>query len=248
MPLFKIAAAQVPSVRGDISGNIASHGEAIDAAAGQGVSVVVFGELSLTGYEPDLANELTITETDNRLKPLVLRARRHQTAVIVGAPLQNGTCKPWLGAILINADGSTRTYCKMHLGGVEPRFFTPGDEPLAFAVGGHIISIAICADSSRPDHPRQYAESGSDIYAAGVFLNAEWYATDSPRYSNYAAKHRLLTVMANHGASIGTYVSVGKSAMWAPGGELLAQADGVESALVIAAQHESGWSGDVVRF
>ena len=35
---------------------------------------------------------------------------------------------------------------------------------------------------------------------------------------------RMLVVMANHAASQGTYVSVGKSAVWAPGAALLAEA------------------------
>src|SRR5262245_53260102 len=57
---FKIAAAQVPSVRGDIDANIAIHAAAMAAAARHGVTVLVFPELSLTGYEPDLAAELAM--------------------------------------------------------------------------------------------------------------------------------------------------------------------------------------------
>ena len=55
---FRIAAAQVASARGDIVGNIAAHTAAIEVAAALGVSVLIFPELSLTGYEPDLATEL----------------------------------------------------------------------------------------------------------------------------------------------------------------------------------------------
>ncbi len=60
---FKIAAAQVASVGGDITGNIRTHAAAIGSAAERGVSVLVFPELSLVGYEPDLADELAITAT-----------------------------------------------------------------------------------------------------------------------------------------------------------------------------------------
>src|SRR5262249_42743510 len=55
MSEFKIAAAQFASVRGDLAGNILTHAAAIAAAADQRVSVLVFPELSLIGYEPDLA-------------------------------------------------------------------------------------------------------------------------------------------------------------------------------------------------
>jgi predicted amidohydrolase len=247
MSVFKIAAAQVASVRGDLAGNIRTHAAAITSAAEQGISVLVFPELSLIGYEPDLADELAITPTDERLAPLVALARRHRMAVIVGASLRNAGTKPGLGAILLGADGSSRTYAKMHLGGSEPSYFVPGVAPLSFATDGQTIGIAICADSSRPSHPQTYADGGSTIYAAGVFLNAEWYATDLPRLARYASRFRMLVVMANHAASVGSYVSVGKSAVWAPGGALLAEGAGTESCLVIATRTPEGWCGEVVR-
>ncbi len=226
MPDFKIAAAQVASVRGDVEGNVAVHAAALAAAAEHAVSVLVFPELSLTGYEPDLAAELAMTPDDARLAPLLALARQHRIGAIVGAPLRVGAAKPALGAIVITADGGVRAYHKMHLGSSETAYFTPGDTPLTVDVAGHKIGVAVCADASRPAHPQGYADLGADVYAAGVFLNAEWYATDAPRLAGYAVRHRMLVVMANHAASVGTYTSVGKSALWAADGALLAQAEG----------------------
>jgi predicted amidohydrolase len=246
MPDFKIAAAQIASIRGDIERNIAAHAAAIAAAVAHEISVLVFPELSLTGYEPDLAAELALTAADSRLLPLLALARQHQMEIIVGAPLRHGTAKPALGAILLSA-GGVRTYRKMHLGASERAYFTPGDTPLAITVSGHTVGVAICADASQAAHPQEYAALGANIYAAGVFLNAEWYATDAPRLAGYAARCRLLTVMANHAASTGVYRSVGKSAVWSPDGALLVQADGVESALVIAANNNANWHGQLVR-
>jgi hypothetical protein len=57
----------------------------------------------------------------------------------------------------------------------------------------------------------------------------------------------MLTVMANHAASVGTYNSVGKSAVWALEGALLAQAEGAENGLVIAANHDAAWDAEVIR-
>src|SRR5262245_28841520 len=96
---FKIAAAQVPSIRGDIATNIVTHAATIAAAAKHGVRVLVFPELSVTGYEPDLAADLAITGMDDRLAPLSALARQHQMEVVLGAPLGDGTTKPALGAI-----------------------------------------------------------------------------------------------------------------------------------------------------
>src|SRR5688572_1466701 len=144
-PSFKIAAAQVASVRGDIEANVATHAAAIQAAGEHHVSVLVFPELSLTGYELDLARESIISEEDSRLSPLIALARQHQMEVVVGAPLPNVAEKPAIGAIAINASGSTGTYRKMHLGGSEPNYFDAGDAPLALAVREHTVGIAICA-------------------------------------------------------------------------------------------------------
>jgi predicted amidohydrolase len=243
---FRIAAAQVASVRGDIARNVETHAAAIRTAAEHGVSVLVFPELSLIGYEPDLAAELAISANAERLSPLAALARRHEIDVVVGASLRNNGAKPYLGAILFGADGSTRTYAKMHLGGTEPDYFTPGNVPFALISHGETIGLAICADTSKPSHPQTYAESGCTIYAAGVFLNSEWYATDAPRLSAYASRYRMLVVMANHAASIGKLTSVGKSAIWSPNGDLLAEAARTENCLIIASRAGDIWLGEVV--
>jgi predicted amidohydrolase len=247
MPDFKIAAAQVASVRGDIRGNIATHAAAMTAAAKRNVSVLVFPELSLTGYEPDLAAALAITADDARLAPLLALARQHQIQAVLGAPLHTGAAKPALGAILITSSGTTRIYRKMHLGASERSYFEPGGTPLAFTVSGHTVGVAICADASQPEHLQAYADLGATVYAAGVFLNADWYATDAPRLASYAARYDMLIVMANHAASVGTFTSVGNSAVWAPGGALLAEAKGAESALLIATSRYAAWRSEIIE-
>lgn len=242
---FRIAAAQVASVPGDIEGCVATHAAAIRAAARHGISVLVFPELSLTGYDPALAARLAIAETDSRLAPLGELAREHHLHALVGAPLRNPTGRPSIGIIVLPGD-VPRTYRKMHLGGDEPEHFDPGDSPLVLEVGGHHVGLAVCADPSKPTHPLDYTERGADIYAVGVFLNAEWYESDAPRLGHYAGTFRLLTIMANHAQSVGRYPSVGRSAVWSPDGTLLAQADGAEPALVIASRKPSAWRGEVV--
>ena len=247
MTAFRIAAVQIASVRGDIDRNLASHVAAIRESAQRRISVLVFPELSLTGYELDLAAELAMTVTDPRLAELSSLARQLQIEIVVGAPLRQVTAKPSLGSIVFAADGTTSTYCKMHLGGSEPNYFTPGDRPFAFAVNGLEIGLAICADTSQSSHPQRYADAGAGIYAASMFLTDEWYRTDAPRLASYAARFQMLIVMANHSASVGTYSSVGKSSVWGPDGALLAQAEGSENSLVIATFGHASWNGEVVR-
>jgi predicted amidohydrolase len=243
---FTIAAAQIPSVRGDVSANLAAHDAAVSAAAASEASIVIFPELSLTGYEPDIAAALAFTVDDERLNPLRRLAERHQITLVVGAPVRSGSDKPAIGAFVITPAGEVKTYLKMYLGTSEAPHFSHGDTPFVLDIKGQRIGLAICADSSRLSHPRTYTDLGAKTYAAGVFLTAEWYATDVPRLQKYAEEFGLLTLMANQGASSGTYESVGKSAAWAPGGKLLVQAEGVETVLVTATLRKSGWQGDIV--
>jgi len=233
MPELRIAAAQVPSIRGDFDSNLATHLEAIDEAARHGVSVLVFPELSLTGYEPDLAADLATTPDDPRFDALGERATRFGIEIVVGVPLVNGPRSPFLGAILFHSDGRRRTYRKMHLGSSERAWFTPGLEAATLESGGITIGLAICADASNSSHPERYAAAGASVYAAGVFLNEEWYSTDAPRLAAYAERLNMAVVMANHGESNGTLRSVGRSTIWAAGGETLAQATGAERCLLM---------------
>jgi len=89
----------------------------------------------------------------------------------------------------------------MHLGGSEPICFTPGDMLLAFSVTGQTMGVAICADASKATHPPGYAEAGAKIYAAGVFLTAEWYATDAPRLAGYSAETTVEISLAKYSAN-----------------------------------------------
>jgi predicted amidohydrolase len=62
-----IAVAQTCPVRGDVPANLDEHVRLARLAAAEGARVVVFPELSLIGYELELAGELTFSENDARL-------------------------------------------------------------------------------------------------------------------------------------------------------------------------------------
>lgn len=244
---FRVAAAQVSSIRGDLARNIATHQDAIAAAAEHGVSVLVFPELSLMGYEPDLADVCAMSPTDSRLAPLASLASLHQMHIVVGAAIENGQNKPFLGAFVFDGAGSIDVYRKVHLGGSESDYFAAGNSLMQIESQGQSIGLSICADSSQPSHPASYASQGASIYAASVFLNAQWYASDSPRFPKYASEFSMLVLMANHGSSNGSLESVGNSAVWEPDGSLLAEVAGTQSALVIASRRGDDWVGEVVR-
>lgn len=64
---MKICIGQTNPQKGDIDKNIGIHTKFIQTAIEQSADIIVFPELSLTGYEPELAKELATTQSDERL-------------------------------------------------------------------------------------------------------------------------------------------------------------------------------------
>ena len=69
-----------------------------------GAELVIFPELSLTGYEPDLAAELAVAADGSALQPLRDAARSGNLTVAAGCPIAAGQQKPWLSAVVFGPD------------------------------------------------------------------------------------------------------------------------------------------------
>ncbi|MBO0493843.1 carbon-nitrogen hydrolase family protein [Pseudomonas sp. Marseille-Q1929] len=247
MTTLTLAAAQSISIAGDVQANIQRHLAFMRVAAEQGVQVLVFPELSLTGYEPSLAAALAIAPEDALLAPLREMARELRLIAVVGMPVRLAPeAGVSIGALVLGADGSQATYTKQHLHPGEDAVFVPGQGGALLAVGDERIALAVCADFSQASHPRAAAEAGASVYAAGVLISEGGYATDSTLLQGYAAEHGLLVLMANHGGPSGGYVCAGRSAIWATDGSLLAATPGVGDALVIARREGGRWASQVV--
>lgn len=67
---MKISIAQIEAIKGDIEKNLDKHLQFIEAASSGQSDLIMFPELSLTGYEPGLAKELATHSMDDRLNPL----------------------------------------------------------------------------------------------------------------------------------------------------------------------------------
>lgn len=247
MTALTLAAAQTLSLAGDLPANIERHLSFMRVAAEHRVQVLVFPELSLTGYEPSLAGGLAIAPDDSVLAPLRDMARELRLTAVVGMPIRLAPeAGVSIGALVLGADGSLAVYTKQHLHSGEELAFVPGQGGAALERGSERIALAVCADFSHASHPRLAAEAGATVYAAGVLISEGGYATDSALLQGYAAEHGLLVLMANHGGPSGGYVCAGRSAIWAADGRLLVAASGVGDALVIARREGGEWAGQVV--
>ncbi|WP_110669818.1 carbon-nitrogen hydrolase family protein [Salinicola halophilus] len=234
--------AQIGSVAGDVEANLARHLEVVAAAARAGVTLLVFPELSLTGYEPALAAGLSFTPDAPRLAPLVAAAAGHGIGIVAGLPLK-GVTRPRVGALIVSADGEVSTYAKRHLHPGEEAAFEPGEGDCLLALGDERIAIAVCADTNAPEHAERCAALGATVYLGGVLITEGGYAADTAHLARTAARHDWLVGVANHNAPSGGMAAIGRSGFWNADGKLVT-ADGADS-LVIATRDDAGWQARV---
>lgn len=219
---FTVAAAQIAPNDGDVPAAIETHVKFIEAASREHVDLVVFPELSVTGYGVKFDSEECFAVDDNRLTSIVEHCRRGNIAASVGVPLRmHGGVH--LAALLIMPDGRVNVYCKRHLYGAEADFFVPGDRTGLFPVVGVNVALAICADSAAPSHAEQARKAGADLYAVGAVSSKNGYEKKSAALQGYAKLHGMNALFANFVGNTAGHRCVGGSALWNARGDVVAR-------------------------
>jgi len=248
-----IAVAQTCPVRGDVDANLDEHLRLAGCAASEGAQLVLFPELSLTGYEIALADRLAFSEDDVRLKPIVDLAASRGIIVIAGAPVRI-EARLHIGAFIVSPDRTTRLYTKQRLGafseaarcdGVVPppesTVFVPGDRNPLIGFAQSTAAVAICADVGQPLHPRRAAERGAMLYLASMFVIPSEFEADAAKLSGYASEHSMVVALANFGGATGGLAAAGRSSIWSAKGERLIQLGEAGAGVAVAAELADGW-------
>jgi len=168
---MKICVAQTRPLKGDIQSNIDRHKKLINLAVSKGAEAVFFPELSLTGYEPELANELATTQDDSRFDDFQKISDTKQIIIGVGVPTKNdkGIC---ISMILFEPQKARQTYSKKYLHADEKAFFISGQNSTGLKGEKINIALAICYELSVPEHAENAFKSGAEIYLASVAKSA----------------------------------------------------------------------------
>ncbi len=148
--MLRIALAQINPTVGDLPGNRQRIGEYIARARAQKADIVVFPELAVCGYPPE---DLLLKEhfVRDNIKSLNLLAREIKGIAAVIGFVDIDKDKRLYNAAAIISDGRLKgVYRKKELPnyGVfdEKRYFTPGNDNIVFALGGHVFGVTICED------------------------------------------------------------------------------------------------------
>jgi len=243
MPDLCLAAAQSASVAGDLAANLRTHLEFIAAAADAGVDLLLFPELSLTGYEPSLAAALALDPADARLLPLRAACQKAGLTAIVGAPVRS-PAGLHIGALILGADGGCRVHTKQYLHPGEAPPFVAGSGGALLDLEGLQGALAICADSNHAAHADAARARGADLYLVSAVIGPTGYAADSARLVGHARRLGVPVLLANHGAPTGGYACVGRSAFWLADGHCLVAAPGDGAQLVVVRRQGTAWQGE----
>ncbi len=176
---LRISIAQCNLQVGDIDGNAGQILSAMSVARDeQAADVVVFPELSLSGYPPEdlLLRDGFCAAVAESLVSLAKQVKGID--VVLGYPLQQDGLLYNAASVLRDGD-ILCTYRKQQIPnyGVfdEKRYFTPGDEACIFDVNGTLLAITICEDIWRPSPTHQAACAGANLV---ININASPYHAD----------------------------------------------------------------------
>jgi predicted amidohydrolase len=160
-----MALAQIATCPGQLQHNLERHLDMVDQARRAGARLVVFPELSLSGYL--LAHgvlEHALRLDDVRLAPLLKASR--DIALLVGLPLREGHGGISNAAVLLEGGEIRGVHRKLYLPTYgmfdEGRYFIPGPclEPLVCSLGR--LGVMICEDAWHLSTAVILAQAGVD--------------------------------------------------------------------------------------
>ncbi|HEU4788149.1 MAG TPA: carbon-nitrogen hydrolase family protein [Flavobacterium sp.] len=242
-----LAAAQTKPKRGDIDSNLMDHYRLVKLAAANGAQLIVFPELSITGYEREDAAQLAFSENDTRLNYLKNLATENKIAIIAGAPIKIGS-NLFLGEFCIAPNDVVSIYTKQFLHTGEDVYYQPSfDYNPILEIENERISCAICADIDNPKHPENARKNNSSTYIASIFFSPNGIPQAHQSLQNYASQYQMNVLMANFGGDSYGSTSGGRSAFWDKKGELIAQMEDSGSGLLLVEKQHSSWTSKILN-
>ena len=219
---MRIAIAQIEAIKGNIEKNLENHLKWIKEAIQNKADIVVFPELSLTGYEPDLAQSLATNQDDTRLEEMQHLSDRNGITIGVGLPTK-AESDTFISMIIFQPHKERITYSKQYLYPPEEPIFKAGKNPLVLNFETEVVSPAICYEVSNKAHCEFAKRNNATIYIASVLSSIDGIDAELKKLSDIAKNNNLVTFMANYVGKSGGYECAGKSSVWDTTGKLIGQ-------------------------
>lgn len=170
MTSLTIGIAQLYPKLGDIAYNLDKHLEMMENAAQQGGQLVVFPELSLTGYYlRDLVAELASkpTSDDPVFGPLLKKTKALQLDAVVGFVEEDGRGRFYISAAYLSRGEVLHVHRKIYLPDYtmfeDRKFFAAGSSIRAFDTFYGRVGVLICEDFWHVSPPYILWMDGADM-------------------------------------------------------------------------------------
>src|SRR4030095_13606972 len=227
---MKICVAQTRAITGDVSKNIDRHKEFTEFAVSGGADMIVFPELSLTGYEPTLANKLATNESDDRFRELQDLSDAQKIIIAAGMPIKENQ-GVMIGMIIFRPNQPQQTYFKQYLHPDEEPYFIKGRyQPV---LSEYEIAMAICYEISVPLHAEQAYKNGARIYIASVAKTIAGMKKALETLSETAKRNSMIVLLSNCVGECEGKEAGGRSSVWNNKGILLGQLDNANEGMLI---------------
>ncbi|MFN6991245.1 MAG: NAD+ synthase [Fervidobacterium sp.] len=240
MKMIRLALAQINLTVGDIDGNKEKVKDYIKVALNENADVVVFPELTITGYPPEdlLFKTHFIQKNLEALEEIAKHVPKNLVAVVGFVELDGDL----YNAAAVISDGKVLgVYRKNYLPNYsvfdEMRYFQKGKKGVVFKINDTPIGVTICEDIWYPGGPARIETLLGD---AAIILNlsASPYYLGKPRW-----REQMLAVRANDNLTTIAYVNCvggqdeivfdGASLVVNERGEIIARAKQFEEDLLI---------------
>jgi NAD+ synthase (glutamine-hydrolysing) len=201
--VMKICMAQINTLVGDIAGNARRILEVSVAQRDQGATIVVFPELTLTGYPPEdllLRHDLMV-RTDAAVTRLCEQLPA-ELAVVIGYPKLRGE-RLFNSAGVIYQGTLIAEYDKQCLPNYqvfdEKRYFAAGSEACVVSIHGISVALTICEDIWHDEPVAQAKAAGASVL---ININASPFHRGKQserlaRVSSCADAHQLPILYVN---------------------------------------------------
>jgi predicted amidohydrolase len=158
---MKIAVAQISCSLGDPEANLLKVRDFSSHARDVGVELIVFPEMTDTGYSMPVIRAHANHWTSGFVPGLQEIAKKLSIAIVSGVSERDGS-SIYNSQVLVDAEGNVAAkYRKTHLYAVAPveeqTCFAPGDAFASFAFGGLRFGFSICYDLRFPEMYRKLA-------------------------------------------------------------------------------------------
>ena len=233
-----VALAQIQPKYGDIAYNLASQETFIRQASASGADMIVFPELSITGYEPSLAQALATDPNDPRFQMFQELTDQLNITVITSSPLRT-THGITISLLIYQAGTPVQVYSKQFLHSDEAAVFVPEKHAYSLEMEAN-IGLAICYELSVEEHIGSYLDKGLDIYLTSAAKTAKGCEAAHKRLAALAKKYEIMTLFVNSIGPCDGVISHGRSAAWNARGEKLEElSTDTEGLLLINTEKQS---------